>query len=468
MAGCKPAPRTEDPCALTAAELRAAYGAGALSPVEVVEAIFERIAALNPSLNALYETDRSGALASAREAEQRWRRGSPGGPLDGIPVSAKDHLAVRGFSSPRGLVFNPRSPAAEDCAAAARLRESGAILFGKSAMPELSIMPITASLAFGPTRHPMALDRSPGGSSGGAAAAVGSGMGPLALASDGGGSIRIPAALVGLVGLKPTHGRVPYFPAPTDRTVAGPIARTVTDVALMMNVIARPDGRDWMEQAPDNRDYVAELDQPPARLRIAYSADFGYQQVDPQVAAAVASAVATLERLGHVVEPVAPFCDDVRHVANVQAALSTWPLLERLSETQIAELPPATRGVLAFVRSLDVAAIRAMHSGRERLAQQIGGLFRRYDVLVSPTTPVTSIPIGAHYPDGDILGNECRALGGFTRPFNIVHMPAISVPCGSSAEGLPIGMQIAGPKYSDALLLRLARQLELTRPLPAG
>lgn len=460
MAKCERQGTAVEPCSLTATQLRAAYQAGSLTPVEVIEALFERIAAVNSNLNALYESDRAGALDSAREAERRWRCGRPAGLLDGVPISVKDHLAVRGFSSPRGLIFNSRAPVTEDCAAVARLRDSGAILFGKSTMPELSIMPITDSLAFGPTRHPMAWDRSPGGSSGGAAVAVGSGMGPLALATDGGGSIRIPSALVGLVGFKPTHGRVPYYPAPTDRTVAGPIGRTVADVALMMNVIARSDPRDWTQLPPDDRDYLAELEEPPTRLRIAFSPDFGYQRVEPDVARAVEHAVGTLESLGHSVELLDTVCDDVRNIANVQAALSTWPLLKRLSDEQLAVLPPATRGVLKFVGALDVEAIQAMHAGRENLAKQLHAVFADCDILVSPTTPVSTVEIGAHYPGGDILGDACRSLGGFTRPFNIVHMPAISIPCGVDRDGFPIGVQIAGPKYSDSLLLRVASQLE--------
>lgn len=455
-------------CALSAAQLRSAYAAGEATPVAVVEALFDRIETVNPRLNALYEVDRAAAGRAAAESERRWRQGAALSPLDGVPVSVKDHLAVAGFSSPRGLKFNTRTALADDCASVRLLRRAGAILFGKSNMPELSVMPVTESSLFGPTRNPLALALSPGGSSGGAAAAVAAGLGPAALASDGGGSIRIPAAFTGLVGFKPTHGRVPYFPKPTERTVAGPIARDVMDAALMMNVIARPDGRDWTELPLDPTDYVASLRLPLAPLRIAYSLDFGYMEgVDPQIAAAVLASVERLRQLGHRVEQVDRVCGDAQRIASVQAALSLRTMLTRLSPDEVAQLPRASRAVLGYAASVTLDDHQQMQEERERLVAELHEVFERFDVLVSPTVAMAPFEVGRFFPDGDILGPACRAIGGFTRPFNLAQMPALSLPCGRFANGLPISLQLAARKYQDQRLLQLGAQLEAALAPPA-
>lgn len=445
---------------MDAMDLVQAYASRRLSPVEVVGALFARIAQVNPRINALYETDEGAAMQAAHASEVRWATGQPAGALDGVPVSVKDHLHVTGYSSPRGQQSDARVVASFDAPAVARLRESGAILFGKSNMPEISVMPVTESLAFGPTRHPMAPHLSPGGSSGGSAAAVAAGLGPLTLCTDGGGSIRIPAALTGLVGLKPTHGRVPYFPRPTDRTVAGPIGRSVTDVALMMNVIARPDGRDWMELPADGRNYVDELAQTLPRLRIGYSASYGFQAVDPQVLAAMRSVVARIADMGHDVEEVDFVCDDAEEISSLQAAVSLYELAQRVRTKGSPPIAPATQRVLQSALAIDAEGLRRMYGLRETLIEQLQALYRRVDVLVSPTLPVTQLAVGEFFPDGELMGPRCRSLGSFTRPHNIAHMPALSLPCGTDGDGMPIGVQLAGPRFADARLLALGFALE--------
>lgn len=437
-----------------------AYAHRELSPVDVVTGLFERIADVNPTVNAFYETDEAAALQSARASEARWAAGKPAGALDGVPVSVKDHLHVIGFSSPRGQAASSRIAAKFDAPAVARLRESGAILFAKSNMPEISVMPVTDSLAFGPTRHPMALHLSPGGSSGGAAAAVAAGLGPLALCTDGGGSIRIPAALTGLVGFKPTHGRVPYYPRPTDRTVAGPIGRTVADVARMMNVIARPDGRDWTELPADSCDYLEALAQAMPPLRIGYSASYGFQSVDPEVLVHVERGAARLSDMGHHVEAIDFVCDDVQEISHLQAAVSLRELAERVQTGNCPRLAPSTLRVLESVLAVDADGLRRMYPLRETLVEQLLALYRRYDVIVSPTMPVQTVAIGEFFPDGELLGAACRSLGSFTRPHNIAHTPALSIPCGVGSSGMPIGIQLAGPKFADARLLALGQALQ--------
>ncbi|HKP67316.1 MAG TPA: amidase family protein, partial [Casimicrobiaceae bacterium] len=279
----------DDPlCFHSVDELAAAYRSGTLSPVDVVHAMYARIDRVNPRLIAYYELATRAAIAAARASESRHRTGGTLGPLDGVPVSIKDHIDVAEMTSPRGYSTAGAAPSKHDSPVTARLREAGAIILGKTTMPELSVIPVTQTRAFGITRNPCDTSRSPGGSSGGAAAAVAAGLCTLAIGSDGGGSIRLPAAFTGVAGHKPTIGRVPYYPGQTDRTVAGPLARRVRDCAHAMNAIARPDGRDWMELPPDATDYVAATDRGTlAGLRIAWGPNYGYQHVNEEVARCV-------------------------------------------------------------------------------------------------------------------------------------------------------------------------------------
>ena len=433
--------------------LVAAYKHRTLSPVELAQAVLSRIERVNPQLSAYYELARDAALDAARASEARHRAGRSLGPLDGVPVSIKDHIDVAGMSSPRGN--KPAGAAREDSPLTARLREAGALILGKTTMPELSVIPDTHTRAFGITRNPMDLSRSPGGSSGGAAAAVGAGLCTIAIGSDGGGSIRLPASFVGLAGHKPTLGRVPYHPGQTDRTVAGPLARSTRDCAHAMNAIARPDGRDWMELAPDPVDYVAALEGASlSGLRIAYSPDYGYQKVDPQVAACVDAAVERMARAGARITRVGRVCEDPFRIYMTQAAL-------RLRSAKRApDDPRAVAGVLDFAATITPEDLQRMYDERNRLGADLLAIFREHDVLVSPTSPVPAPAVGEFYPDGDTMGEANRNLIGFTCPVNLVHMPALSVDCGATREGWPVGLQLAGPKASDARLMAAGHAFE--------
>ncbi len=461
---CRPT-EADDPCFFSACDLVAAYRRKALSPVEVTRRILERIEALNPQLIAYFQIDSDGALAAARAAEERWRRGQPNGALDGVPVSIKDHLQAKGLAHPRGSFLNPLTPSTFDCPPVARLRESGAVILGKTTMPELSVIPVTESVAFGVTRNPWRLDHSPGGSSGGAAAAVAAGLGPLAVGTDGGGSIRLPASFTGLVGFKPTLGRVPYYPGQTDRTVAGPIARTVRDAALMMNVIARPDGRDWMELPRDDTDYVAALGGDLTGLRVALSPTFGFQRVAPVVLGAFETAAGRLAALGAEVTLVESVGFDAFDIYMIQATLRLRETLAALAPEERNRLPAAVTSVLRFAAGISAADIQRMIDRRSQLSDELLPLFQKHDVIVSPAAPTPAPPIGQFYPDADAFSADGRNLIGFACPFNLVHMPAVSIPWDLSPEGLPIGLQIAGPKFSDALLLRVADLLAVEAPL---
>src|SRR3954464_3633452 len=297
-----------DLCALTATELLDGYTKHELSPVEVTKAVLERIEKLNPVLNA-FNLVSDHALEDAKASEARWMSGQPKGLLDGVPVSIKDIILTKGWPTlRREKTVDPKGPWNDDAPATARLREHGAILLGKTTTPEFGWKGVTDSALTGITRNPWNKDKTPGGSSGGAAAALASGMGPLALGTDGGGSIRIPCSFSGLFGLKPSFGRVPAWPLSPFGTVAhvGPITRSVADAALMLNVIALPDARDWHALPYSPRDWRAGLDNGVEGLRIAFSADFGYAKPDAEVAKIVKKAGGVFEELGARVEEKDP------------------------------------------------------------------------------------------------------------------------------------------------------------------
>ncbi|MGH7003149.1 MAG: amidase, partial [Alphaproteobacteria bacterium] len=366
---------------------------------------------------------------------------------------------TKGMANPRGSFLNALTPSEFDAPVVARLRESGAVILGKTTMPELSVIPVTTSIAFGATLNPWDLSRSPGGSSGGAAAALAAGLCTLAVGTDGGGSIRLPASFTGLFGLKPTLGRVPYWPGQTDRTVAGPIARTAADAGLMMNIIARPDGRDWMELPPDETDYRAAAERPVTGLRVGFSRDFGFAKVAPDIAAATARAVARLGEGGCVVEEIGSVGFDAFEIYMIQAALRLASMRGNLDSKALVRFPRAVHSVLDFAERIGTADVQRMLDGRNKMGDALLTLFRRFDVIVSPTSPVDAPPLGLYYPDDEIDSEGSRNLLAFACPFNLVHMPAISAFCGISDRGLPIGLQIAGPKFSDATLLALGAQV---------
>jgi aspartyl-tRNA(Asn)/glutamyl-tRNA(Gln) amidotransferase subunit A len=449
----------DDPlCFASVDQLAEGYRTGTFSPVDVVQAMYARIASVNPRLVAYYELAPESALAAARASEVRHRSNTALGMLDGVPLSIKDHIDVAGMTSPRGYALAAAAPAMRDSPATARLREAGAIILGKTTMPELSVIPVTHTRAFGVTRNPCDTSRSPGGSSGGAAAAVAAGLCTIAIGSDGGGSIRLPAAFTGITGHKPTLGRVPYHPGQTDRTVAGPLARSAKDCAYAMNAIARPDGRDWMELPPDSVDYVAALEVGAlAGLRVAWSPDYGYQRVDAEVAQCVEAAVERMARAGAIVTRVGDVCRDPFRAYMIQAGL-------RLRATERSgDAPRAVSSMLDFAATITADDVQYLLDERNRLGADLLAVFADHDVLVSPTSPIVAPAVGEFYPEGDTLGEGNRNLIGFTCPVNLVHMPAISVGCGRTTTGLPVGMQIAGPKFADARLLAIAGACELAR-----
>ncbi|MCC6209475.1 MAG: amidase, partial [Burkholderiales bacterium] len=380
-----------DLCALSATELLRLYRRRKLSPVEATRATLARIEKLNPVLNAFCLVDEKQALSQARQSEQRWRRGAPRGLLDGVPVSIKDLLLTKGWPTLRGSkTIDPKGPWHDDAPATARLREHGAVLLGKTTTPEFGWKGVTDSPLTGITRNPWNPKLTPGGSSGGGAAAVAAGMGPLTVGTDGGGSIRIPCAFTGLVGLKPSFGRVPAWPLSPMGTVAhvGPMTRSVEDAALMLNVLSLPDRRDWHALPHDARDYRVGLEDGVKGLRIAYSADLGYAKVDKEIALIVKSAVRKFQDLGAFVDAKDPGFENcgplfAAHWFPGAAAIvrNAAPAKRRLMDPGLLETAKAGEKVTT-AQYLD--AIKQ----RGALGERMNRFHERYDLLVTPTLPL--------------------------------------------------------------------------------
>jgi aspartyl-tRNA(Asn)/glutamyl-tRNA(Gln) amidotransferase subunit A len=456
------------PDPLTAVELLAAYRSRELSPVEVARAALERIERDDAELNAFSLVDGERALAEARASEARWARGEPAGALDGVPVAVKDLLLTRGWPTLRGSrAIDPAGPWEDDAPAVAALRRNGAVLPGKTTTPELGWKGVTDSALQGVTRNPWDRERTPGGSSGGSAAALAAGMVPLALGTDGGGSIRIPCGFTGLAGIKPTYGRVPAWPASPFGAVAhlGPMARTVTDAALLLDVMAEPDARDWVALPPPATSFLDGLEDGVEGLRIAFSPDLGHATVDPEIAGAVARAAAAFAALGASVEPVDPGFEDPRGAFDVLWSAGAARAVADLGDPAPETLDPGLAEVAALGRSHTALDYLAAVQQRDRLAIHMSGFHQDWDLLLTPTLPLPAFEAGREVPAG-WPEERWPSWTPFTYPFNLTQQPAASVPCGFTGAGLPIGLQIVGPRYGDALVLRAARAYEAAHPQP--
>lgn len=459
---------TTDPATFSATELLSLYRRKELSPVEVTRAALARIDRFDPSVNAFCLVDEDQALAAARAAEARWQRGEPLGLVDGVPTTIKDLMLTRGWPTLRGSLAIPRDqPWDEDTPATARLREHGAVLLGKTTTPEFGWKAVTDSALTGITRNPWDTSKTPGGSSGGAAVAAALAMGTLHLGSDGGGSIRIPAGFTGIFGLKPSFGRVPAYPASPFGTVShhGPMTRTVSDAALMLNVLALPDSRDWFALPYDARDYRIGLEDGVRGLKIAFSRTLGFVDVDPEIAALVAAAAEAFALLGATVEEADPGFDDPIDVFTPHWYVGAANLMRAFSAEQRATMDPGLQEIAAVGER--IALLDYLEAVRRR--GELGARMRRFhetfDLLLTPTLPLAAFDVGIERPDPE---GQPRWINWapFSNPFNMSQQPAASVPCGLTAAGLPVGLQIVGPMHADALVLRAARAFEAARPWP--
>jgi aspartyl-tRNA(Asn)/glutamyl-tRNA(Gln) amidotransferase subunit A len=456
---------------LSAEELLSRYRRKELSPVEVARAVLDRIDRHNGTVNAYCHLDAEGVLRSARESEARWMAGEPAGMIDGVPVGIKDNLLVAGMPTRFGSRLTSDAPSAHDAPSVARLREQGAIPIGKTTLPEFGWKAVTDSPLTGVTRNPWDISKTPGGSSGGAVAAVVLGMGAIHLGTDGGGSIRIPASFTGCYGIKPTRARVPAWPASPLGTLAhvGPLTRSVADAALALTVIAAPDERDvyaWTSPAPDFR---IGLDDGVAGMRVAYSPRLGYaKRIDPEVATAVTAAVRVFEQLGANVEEADP---DIGG-----DPIAAWDTLWWSSAASILQSygerardladPGLVAGAAQGLKTSAIDYIRAQLK-RAELHGVLARFFHRYDLLLTPMMPLPAFEAGYTMPPSGDWGETWTDWSPFTCLFNLTQQPAASIPCGLTRDGLPIGLQIVGALGADALVLRASRAFETARPFCA-
>lgn len=476
---------TDDIAYLSATDLVAAYRSKTLSPVEVTRTMLERIDRLNPVVNAYVYVDPESAMRDARAAEARWQRGAPAGPVDGVPTSIKDLLLARGWPTLRGSrTVDPAGPWEHDAPSTARLRESGAVLLGKTATPEFGWRGSTDSPLTGITRNPWDTRKTPGGSSGGAVAALAAGLCTLATGTDGGGSIRIPAAFTGTVGIKAHFGRVPAWPISPMGSVAhvGPHARTVEDAALMLDVLARPDARDWTALPAAPGSWAAALAGDASRagglplgtdvrgLRIALSPRLGYvPYVDPEIDAALEAAAEVYARLGAHVERVDPGIEDPAWVFAVHWFSSARAFLHRLPESTLAMLDPGLRESVAFAARYTIDDFLDAQKARGELAVRMQRFHADWDLLLTPGTAVPPFDVGLVMPPPPagvqpLTGTDWTWWTPFSFPFNLTQQPAIVVCSGFSRAGLPLSLQLVAPNHREDLCLRAARAYEQVTP----
>jgi Asp-tRNA(Asn)/Glu-tRNA(Gln) amidotransferase A subunit family amidase len=457
-----------DLCFMSATDLARAIRAKEVSPHEAVDAVLDRIATINPSLNAVVTVTEDLARGIARDVEKRISRREPVGPLAGVPVTIKDLIMVKGVRTTWGSRIFERFVAPEDAPAVERLRAADAVIIGMTNAPEFGYRATTDNPVFGETRNPWSLQHTPGGSTGGGAAAVAAGMGPVTLGNDGGGSIRIPASCCGVFGFMPTLGRVPAAPVfgGLETLVhTGPLTRTVRDAALVMSVIAGPDPRDPVSLPNDGTDWLAAPEGGIAGLRVAWTPDWGYAPVDPEVLTITEAAV---RRLSAAVASV-----DVASPRFTDPSDAFWVLFPPFFAARLEDYLPEwrTRMDPGLVKYIEIgqrpSAVDFVQAGnvRRALNDAFRAFFQTYNLLVTPTLAAPPLPLGRHFYD-EIADKPVRPLGwlAFTFPINMLGYPAATVPAGWTASGLPVGLQIVGPRFADALVLRAAAAFEAVQP----
>lgn len=451
---------------LTAQALSSAYRSRELSPVEVMQAALARIPQWEPKINAMYVIDAEGAVAQARASEARWRAGAPLSALDGVPVTIKDNIAVKGFATPVGTAAGDMTPSPADAPPSARVREAGCVIIGKTTMPDYGMLVSGVSSLHGITRNPWNLSRNTGGSSSGAGASLAAGYTPLALGTDIGGSVRLPAAYNAIFALKPSLGRVPIHPPFLGRTT-GPMTRTVADAALLMTALTRPDARDFMALPYQEIDWPGVVGGDAAGVRgkkLGLLLDIGIGlPLQPAVRAAIIAAANAFEQAGAFVEPVAPFLD-----GEIAAGIDGFFQARLLAE--IRKLPPERQAkalpfIVAWCRRAERLSaadgannLALVMSMREKAVAATGP----YDFLIAPTSPITAYGAEEATPGND--PERPFEHIGFTVPFNMSEQPAASICAGYDADGMPIGLQIIGHRFDDAGVLRMAAAYETMRP----
>lgn len=453
-------------------ELIDAYGKGDVSPAEVVASLRERIDRVNARINAFVTLLPETADETAKKAEEAYRRGKAR-PLEGVPVAIKDNIHTRGVRTTYGSRLYEDFVPDEDAVLVERLKDAGAVILGKTNMPEFGVIGITENPLFGRTVNPWDTGKHCGGSSGGSAAAVAAGLCPVAMGNDAGGSIRIPAALCGIFGIKPHIGRVPWYPHLPGFDLLeheGPLTRSVEDAALVLDVISGPDRRDFTSLPAYPGSFVEDMKGDVKGLRVAYSPDLGLAAaVDREVAEIVRESAFAFADLGCSVEEIEVSLPATSEMDFIALTISEMVAAneERLEEYKAVAYPP-------YLPFLDLAGaftskdIVRIPYRRYQLWEEVRKIFERYDLLLTPTTAAPAFDCGEVGPLGppDVEGVEVGPAGWvpFTMPFNMTGQPAASVPCGFTSHGLPVGLQVVGDRFREALVLRAAAAFEKARP----
>jgi aspartyl-tRNA(Asn)/glutamyl-tRNA(Gln) amidotransferase subunit A len=448
---------------MAATKLGKLYRKCKVSPVDVAKACFAQISKHDSRINAMCYLDEKTTLHQARLSERRWAKGESFGPLDGVPVLIKDLLLVKGWPTLRGSqTISKDQKWQDDAPSVARLREAGCVFIGMTTTPEFGWKGVTDSPLTGITRNPWDLAKTPGGSSGGSAAGLAAGYAALALGTDGGGSIRIPASFSGVFGLKPSFGRVPAWPLSPFGTVAhvGPMTRNVSDAALMMNAIAQPDARDWYGLPFDDVDYARKLGKGIKGMKIAYSPTLGFVDVQPEVAKLVKSAVRVLRQLGANVVEVDPGFADPGPIFRTLWWSGARAALGHLPPDKLARLDPGLADVVEQSRSITVDDLLEANRRRGVLGSEMRQFMTKYDALLTPTMPGTAFEAGKLQPDDPDNKGKWVNWTPFSYPFNLTQQPAASVPCGFTKAGLPVGLHVVGRMFEDHIVLRICAAYE--------
>lgn len=460
-----------DLCYTSAVDLAGLIREKKVSPVEVMEALLARIEAVNPKINAYCTLIPEQAMEGARKAEAAVMRGEKIGPLHGVPVSIKDLIFTKGVRTTGGSMIYANFVPEADAIVVQRLKGAGAIVVGKTNTPEFGWKGVTDNPLFGITRNPWDLSKTPGGSSGGAGAAVAAGLGPLAIGSDGGGSIRIPASFSGIFGHKPSFGRVPQYPGFSGWETlghTGPMTRTVRDAALLMDIIAGPDDRDRNSLPSGNLSYLSAVAHNRGGikgLKVAWSQNLGYAAVDPAVREITFRAAQVFAELGCELEPADPAIENPEHCFRVIASSDTAAnLTDKLDEwgDKMDRLLPR---FVQMGQSFSGIEVQKANHQRQALWNCIQPFFEKYDLLLTPTLAVPPFEVESMGPRF-IDGVKVSPTGwiNFTFPFNLTWQPAATVPAGWTKDGLPVGLQIVGRRHDDVTVLRAAEAYEEANP----
>ena len=443
---------------LSAVDLIAGFKAKQFSPSEVLEDVLSHVAVWEPQIKALYAFDPDGARATAKASTERWQKGEPTGPLDGVPVTIKDNIATKGVPVPLGAASVKLVPAAVDAPPAARLREAGAVIFSKTTMPDYGMLSSGLSSFHALARNPWDVSKNPGGSSSGAGAAGAAGYGPLHLGTDIGGSVRLPACWCGLVGLKPSLGRIPIDPPYVGR-VAGPMTRTVDDAALMMSVLSKPDRRDGMSLPPDSINWKA-LEKPSRKLRIGLMLDPGIgQALEKDVRDVAVKAAKAFEEAGAVVTEVpAVMTREILDGLDNFWRARVWDDLSKLTAAERGKaLPYIVDWAEAGAKLSGVDVIRGFNATMT-IRAAVAKLFCDLDYVISPVSPVVNFPAEFASPVND--PTKPFEHIAFTVPWNMSENPAVSINGGFDKKGFPIGVQIIGRRFDDLGVLAMAKAFE--------